>query len=485
MKIGYSRRKIIYRLGVVLIIWAAMLPVAANAEPATEELIIFIQQNNTPVSQTFQQNILPEIQKMAQDLQIPVKIIPVTPAGVPSEVKITPLIVYQNHFGRSIYQGRTTTLNRIRTFIRTSRFIPQGKEPLVREQTPVWKMGRSRIWAPVKITPVTGTRPHGYLDEDFRQEALDNIQKGFQHFQFMDPVSLERADRGFYMDFYPWVSPDNTLYLSFAVFSQFHCKEPVFHSRDNPLTGPWEDRGDLFQKAARLMETVVWEKVRDGQAGDGFDSVAGSIPIAGWDDIGLSLPPAPEKHTAKKVNSEVPLSWVLLPPEKDQPSMVLFRFPAPLDNYSGEATRGMGEFQLPVNRNPAETTGYVEIDPKSVTMGQPDLDKVIQSSIMLNTKQYPVSRFTILSGEGETQKITFGGLFPVVFHGNLEIKGKTIPLQAVMEIEPVLNDNGEPLLILKGNFTIDLNDFQIPGPDGPEESNHILLLDVNFRLAPR
>ncbi len=483
MKNCYSRRKIICRLGVSLIIWVAMLPVAANADPSTEELIIFIQQNNTLVSQAFQQNILPEIQKMALDLQIPVKIVPVTPEGVPPEIKITPLIVYQNHLGRSIYQGRTTTLDRIRTFIRTSRFIPQGKEPLIRKQTPVWEMGRSRIWAPVKVTSITGTRPQGY--QDFKQEALDNIRKGFQHFQFMNPVSLERADRGFYMDFYPWVSSDNTLYLSFAVFSQFHCKEPVFHSRDNPLTGSWENRGDLFQKAARLMENIVREKIRDGQAGDGFDPVANSIPVTGWDDIGLSLPPAPEKRTAKKVNSKVPLSWVLLPAKTDQPSMVLFRFPAPLDNYSGEATRGMGEFQLPVNRNPAAASGYVEIDPTSVTMGQPDLDKVIQSSIMLNTKQYPASRFTILSGEGETQKITYGGLFPVVFQGNLEIKGKTVPLHVAMEIEPILNDDGEPLLILKGSFNIDLNNFQIPGPDGPEESNHILLFDVNFRLTPK
>lgn len=485
MKNRYFRRKTICRLGVTLIIWAVMFPVPANAKLLAEELIVFIQQNNTPVSRAFQQNILPEIQKMALDLQIPVKIVPVTTKGVPSEIKITPLIVYQNYLGRSIYQGRTTTLDRIRTFIRTSRFIPQGKDPLIRKQTPVWEMDRSRVWAPVKITPVTGTRPQGYQDQDFQQEALDNIQKGFQHFQFMDPVSLERADRGFYMDFYPWVSADNTLYLSFAVFSQFHCKEPVFHSRDNPVTGPWEDRGDLFQKAARLMENIVWEKVRDGQAGDGFDPVASSIPVIGWDDIGLSLPPSPEKRAVKKVNSEVSLSWVLLPPETDQPSMVLFRFPSPLDNYSGEATRGKGEFQFPVNRNPAGATGYVEIDPSSVTMGQPDLDKVIQSSIMLNTKQYPASRFTILSGEGETQKITYGGLFPVVFQGNLEIKGKTIPLHAVMEIEPVLNDDGEPLLILKGSFTIDLNDFQIPGPDGPEESNHTLMFDVNFRLTPK
>ena len=36
-------------------------------------------------------------------------------------------MVYQNHRGRSVYQGRTTTPERIRNFIRTSRFVPPGK----------------------------------------------------------------------------------------------------------------------------------------------------------------------------------------------------------------------------------------------------------------------------------------------------------------------------------------------------------------------
>ena len=51
-------------------------------------------------------------------------------------------------------------------------------------------------------------------------------------------VDLDRADRGFYMDFYPWLSKDGTLFLTVAVFSQFYCHAPVFQEK---IIGPWKD----------------------------------------------------------------------------------------------------------------------------------------------------------------------------------------------------------------------------------------------------
>ncbi|MEL6986048.1 MAG: hypothetical protein AAFO29_26700, partial [Actinomycetota bacterium] len=66
---------------------------------------------------------------------------------------ITPLVAYQNHRGRSIYQGRYATLDRVKNFVRTSRFLPQGDEPLVRGGLPVWDLGQAKVGTPVKVTP--------------------------------------------------------------------------------------------------------------------------------------------------------------------------------------------------------------------------------------------------------------------------------------------------------------------------------------------
>ena len=125
-------------------------PPYARPTPEAEQLIVFVQPDVSPVAKSFRQRRLPQIRKLAQTLGVDLYEVDAR-KGSPSTVGITPLIVYQNHRGRSIYQGRTTTPERIRNFIRTSRFVPQGKAPNRRENIPVWQEGRSRIWAPLKV----------------------------------------------------------------------------------------------------------------------------------------------------------------------------------------------------------------------------------------------------------------------------------------------------------------------------------------------
>lgn len=91
-----------------------------------EMLIIVLQDTGNPVEDHFKQSLLPGIRTVASDLGVELDVLTGN-AALPEEVGITPLVVYQNHRGRSIYQGRTTTLDRIKNFIRTSRRIPQGK----------------------------------------------------------------------------------------------------------------------------------------------------------------------------------------------------------------------------------------------------------------------------------------------------------------------------------------------------------------------
>ena len=456
---------------------------SAPAFDENEQIIIFVQKSDAEQDRFFRENSIPKIKKLAGEMNIPVSVLGLE-KGVPQEVKITPLIVYQNYRGRSFYQGRSNTYDRIRNFIRTSRYVPQGKEPLVRDRIPIWEIGRARVWSPLKVTSVTGHKPDNYNDEEFKNEALQAIYSGFHYYQEMESVSLGRADRGFYMDFYSWLSENRTLHLSLAVFSQFHCKNPVFHTLDNPLTGPWKNRKEMFQKAAGLLEGVVLKCIRDAYKGDGFIPVGEDVKAVSWEALGFPLPPEPKRETVKSIDAKIPNRWVLKKPESDKIPMVQFRFPAPLDNYSGEATKGSGEFILPENLNPSGAKGFVVIDTRSVTMGQRDLDKVIQSSLILNTKEYPVSKFVIEKGSGENQTLQYGKQTPVVYQGTFTLKGKTVPLTATMEIEPVLSNKGEPLLIIRGGFEINLNDFMIDGPDGPAPANHTLLFDVNYTLAP-
>ncbi len=461
-----------------------------RAVPPPEQLLVFVQPDYSPVDRRFQEAILPRIHELAEEIGVSVAVLDST-KGSPEEIAVTPLIVYQNHRGRSVYQGRTATLDRIRNFIRTSRFVPQGEAALVRKDIPVREYGRSRIWAPIKVSPVTGAPPEDYEDAAFQREARRAIEKGFSKFNTRKEAKLGRADRGFYMDFYPWRAEDGTLFLSLALFSMFDCKEPVYTTGDAPLVGPWKDREQLFRRAAARMEEMVQKQVADPESGDGIDPVAKTVPATTWAALGYPLPPAPAKAGMMiPVNAAVPRHWVLKASDSEKtasdiPPLVQFRFAPPLDHYRGEVTRGSGELEFPDHRLPEGMTGHVEMDPKTVTMGVPDLDKALQGSVFLHTKEHPVSRFVIRSAGGDGHPIAYGRLSPASVTGDFTLRGNTLPLTVTADMEPIINRDGEPRLLVRATFQITVTEFGVEGADGPSPANETMLFDTVLRFHPR
>ena len=481
MKNYISRYQIrIFRLASLFLSIPLILPQIAQTSPESEQLIVFVQSNISAVDDKFRKRSLPHIRNLAQSMGVSLHVVEARD-GSPEEVAITPLIVYQNHRGRSVYQGRTTTPERIRNFIRTSRFVPQGRELNRRENIPVWTKGRSRVWAPLKVSAVTGAQPQNYRKDTFIAQALESIQKGFRKFKVQKTAQLGRADRGFWMDFYPWLSQEGTLFISLALFSGFDCKKPVFTEK---IIGPWQKRDELFQQAAALMEDTVTQIIEDPESGDSFDPVDQSAPQKKWGQIGFALPPAPQVKTARPdISAVVPQKWVLSTPGPDDPPMILFRFPAPLDSYAGEVKSGRGKLALPENRLVEGTRGFVEIDTRTaITMGDPRLDEAIQGSMMLYTKKFPTTTFRIEKVTGDGQPIAYSRLSPANVEGTFELKGKPIPLTSVTEIEPILDEAGKPRLLIYGTFKIDLRTFDIEGADGPAPARHTLLFDLNLVL---
>ena len=452
----------------------------AAAAPQPEQLIVFVQTNGSAVDSSFQKRLLPPIRQLAEKMGIEVRVVDAR-KGAPDEVTLTPLLVYQNHRGRSIYQGRTNTGQRLKNFIRTSRFVPQGDAPYRRVNIAIWQVGRQRIWAPLKVSAVTGIPPVGYDNDDFLQKAMQQIARGFEKFGLQNSAELRRADRGFYMDFYPWRAKDGTLYLSLALYSQFDCKKPIFTDK---IVGPWKQYPKLFRQAARTMEKKVATITRNPESSDSFNPVPHSTPVATWEQLGLTLPPAPKTAAIKTpVSGKIPTEWVLAEPAADAPPMILFRFPAPLDNYRGEVTTGKGQFILPEHLKVNGASGYIEVDTrKSITMGDPVLDEAILGSVMLYAKKFPTAKFVVDRITGEDQPIAYGRLTPAAVSGTFTLKGHSIPLTSRIELEPVIGDDGQPRLIVQGNFKIDLTVFDIEGADGPLPARNTLLFDVHFIL---
>ena len=479
----FDRRFCRYVLFVLVLL--AMPFSSGRAVTEHEQLLVFLQPGVSEVDEVFQREQLPGIRAIAETMGVSFHLIDGR-RGAPEAVALTPLIVYQNHRGRSIYQGRTTTPGRIRNFIRTSRFVPQGEAPNRRKDIPVWQLGRERVWAPLKVSSLTGSRPDDYDDADFRAEALAGIARGFRHFRMQPEAALGRADRGFYMDFYPWRGDDGTLFLSIAVYSQFHCKAPIYEKKQEPLTGPWKNRQAMFAKAAALAEAAVVTQIGRPQSGDAFDPLADTVPLKTWNELGYVLPPAPPKAALTDASVALTPEWVLAASGPDDPPMIQFRFPAPLDNYAGEVKAAAGALTLPTSLALDGAQGAITVDTRTaITMGEPVLDEAILGSALLSARKFPTAAFRVDTIQSDQRPIAYGRLAPAVIKGHFDLKGTRRPLEAVAEVEPVIDADGQPRLLMRASFRIDLRNFDVEGADGPEPARYIVIFDTHFKLKPK
>lgn len=478
------------RVGWLAVAWlmAVVDSFVTGAEPRSrdERLVVFVRPVGSTVAAAFEREQLPGISEIAENLGLGFRVVDVA-AGAPAEVGLTPLIMYQNERGRSFYYGRLTTLDRIVNFVRTSRVVAQGDAALVREDIPVLQRGRVRVGAPIKISSVTGKPPKGYDDNAMRREATKAIAKGLSQFKLHPSAAFGRSDRLFYMDFYPWVSDDGTLFLSTALYSQFHCKEPIYRSPGEAVSGPWEDRGKLFQRAAGMLENAALKAMDDPTNGDGFDAVPSDLTTVSWESLGLGLIArgAEAGKDPDATGPPLPLHWTMAPPQPADPPLIAFRFPAPLDGYSGEVKRADGFIDLASPNSLKGASALFSADPTSITMGERDLDHALQGATYLHSASFPSSRFTLETLGGESLNLAYGRQSHLVMTGVFEMKGVRVPLTAQGTFEPIVADDGAPRLTLMAGFSLDLRPFNIPGPDGPEPASHTLQFDVAFTFQPK
>jgi hypothetical protein len=91
------------------------------------------------------------------------------------------------------------------------------------------------------------------------------------------------------------------------------------------------------------------------------------------------------------VRATIPRKWALTKSGPEDPPMIQFRFPAPLDNYAGEVTSGKGEFVLPESLRVDGAKGFIEVDTRnSITMGEPILDETIRGRFKIDLRVFKI-----------------------------------------------------------------------------------------------
>lgn len=486
--IDVSCRMLNRRLLCALAVLLAGSPVAANdprtASP-TETLVVWTRAPEASAADAlFLADHLPAIEAVAAELGIPVHRLDAA-LGAPPEIHGTPLLVYQSARGRAIFQGRTAEVDKVRNFLRAQRVLAPQSAALTKHDIDVLRRGRLRVAAPIKITPLAGALPDDFDADAFAERARRAVRLGLEYFRAAERVDLEPSDRLFYLDFYPHRSAEGTLSVAVRLFSQFHCIEPVFERLEDPVKGAWDGEIErVFANAAWILEQQILDQMTTSRIGDALAPLPSSTPETSWEALGLALPEAPSGAAASlPADLELPLRWELDTPEDDAPRL-LFRFPPPLDRYSGEVGELRGAFRLAEDRSLAALDGWIEADAASVTMGDAMLDDAIHSK-MLHADEHPAARFEITEVDADRAPLAFGQPFPLVARGVFQMAGREIPLRVRGQIEPVVGADGAPRLRVEATWNLRLRDpFGIEGPDGPTDARDTLVFHFAALLRP-
>ena len=455
----------------------------ASAETAPEQLIVFVQPEASPLARQFQESDRVRIAALADEMGLDFRLVDVAD-GAPPAITITPLIVYQDHRGRSIYQGRYRTLDRLRNFVYTSRVLPQGDELLVRENILVLPLGRGKVGMPVKITELGGTPPPDFDRDAFQMGMEAAVNAAIPGAQRTARAEFGRGDRFFYLDFYPYLSTSGTLYVRAAIYSQFHCHEPIF-TTDQPLSGPWSERLTVFAEAAALLERQIIRLIATSMRGDGFDAVGTDTPVRSWEQLGLALPAAPDR-TADRSRAPIELvaAWVVDGESQETRPPVQFQFPDPLQMHAGRAAKLTGHLQFNPALDVSRASGRFAVAVEDVTMGDQDLDRDVQQN-MLAGPQHPTSHFTFDSVRADPGSLAIGPPISATLVGEFEMKGIRIPLEVPVTLEAFVGPDARPRVSIDGRWQIRLQDpFGLSGPDGPEPANDTLVFHCHIVLEP-
>lgn len=454
-------------------IWFLLLSLSGLLQ-AQDRLILFTQPG--PLQEAFDAQTLEGLETFASEASLEILRVDAR-EGVPQGIHATPAVAYAGGGGISLYRGRLNSAQRIETFARTSRWIPQVAAPRHWEEAHVWRRDRLASVLRLKVSHPTG-HPGRNLDaENFQREWREHVLSSLQSFKKEKDFSTSAADRLVYMDFYPWVAQDGTLYLSAALFSEFHCKEPVlFLKGSEALVGPWRRWPSLLKEATQRLEKTWLDNASSAILGDGLAPLSSQTPSITWKDLGVE---ATEKEAEPVLLSIAPEQTLVS--RQEGPPPVLFQFPSPLDGYRGTFSKVNSHLTFG-SEGWVGSKGKVGVDMSSVTMGEDDLDKELLEPGMLGAKDHPEASYdyviTAWSG-GDPRE---GKAGQAVLSGTFSFKGKSTEREVVADFKTLPAQAGGGWLWMQADLPLDIRPYGVEEADGPAPARHTVKVVVNLIL---
>ncbi|MEM7574530.1 MAG: YceI family protein [Bacteroidota bacterium] len=437
--------------------------------PQEERLGLFIQ----PGQQRQLRQLISGLADYAQARNIAFELIEVA-TTLPAELTATPAVVYQNQGGRAIYPGKHLDLAATQLFVDGNRL--QIRPSVVDERTDVLylQQGRATTILSLKLTPWAGDEGVEFPSLELLGTQLQEELQQSSDFQAIGSVHLQPTDRRYYLDVHPYRAVDGRNFLTYAVFSQFNCHEPIFTNFGEPVTS--------LEALATQIQAQLAPYLQEPQRG--FSPLPlPELVVEDWAAFGWALPEQSEVALTDTAADLVvlPRSLTTIRPLGFGLPQVQFNFPAPLDRYAGTVDGLQGELQW--QQDQLQLSGAFQVDMRSLTMGSDALDDYVKKDA-LRTRRFRQAQ--VKFGPVNLDEVwRLGQAKALEIPALLELMGLKVPMRLMADITAEYDAAGQLQLRISTYSEINIDQpFELVGPDGPADLKNKVELRTRFLLTP-
>ena len=407
--------------------------------------------------------------------------------GVPAEITTLPSIYFQNEDGRSKYYGRYNNISRIKNFIRTAKLFHQKNEINEKSGVLVWKSGKAEIIVHLKITDLRGDVKKCFDQAAFKQMAIEYVAQGMNQFEGPSVYALSKFSRSFYVNVYPYLANDNSIYLTGELFSPFNCIKPIFTQFSPAIaTAKWDKQSAALKEFAFVMESEILRQITTPESGDGFRMVKENQLVKSWEEIGLAMTIGNEEaKDSPLVDLVLPKNWQVENARNLEDPIIIFSFLSPVDNYAGEVKALQGALELSDINSMQGAIAQFQVNIKDVTMGAEDFDDAVQNK-MLKMGLFPNASFELTEIIDGEYPLEIGEVRICSGKGKFIMMGISIPIEIDLKVKPFMYDAKTPKLEIRCSFQLPLYEkFKVEGPDGPSPAKDVLQFYMKFNMESR
>ncbi len=434
-----------------------------TAASAQEQLVVFTNAKpDVPVLKDFNDNYLHQIKDLAKKVNIKFSQVDAN-EGLPAEVTSLPSIYYISNGKKILYKGRYGTIDRIKSFIINQRTFGFSPRPLTKQKLFVREADGFQTGINLKITPLT--KQTVSKPTDVTQEVTLELKAVFSQFLWKDEFSFKEQSKLFYLNIYPYQSASGKYYLSYEIFSQHHCLEPVYKNFENPAKG--KTLRDAVHMLGKQAETKLLELLQSTDYTDGLMTSTGRYDEKSWDELGISLSKSATTNDTEGISS-LPIGKFDY--KESQIAPINFTFPPPVSQYAGSISKLDGS----ITYGKSVLQGVFFVDIMTLDMGDPGLNESVITEQLLGN-QYRQAKIQINHHFG-----TIPTQENIPIPAKMSFMGKEFDIK----IQCTFNCPSKAEVIVLANFDLDITPFStLEKPDGPAPQNSTVKINASFKMA--